>query len=118
MQSIQDLASAVQRVINNVEKVIVGKAEPVAFSLIAVICRGHVLIEDVPGVGKTVLTKAIARSIGCTFKRIQFTPDLLPSDITGVSIYNQKTGNFEFRPGPIMAQIVLVFVMIRPPPRT
>src|SRR5229473_2531791 len=118
MQSIQDLASAVQRVINNVEKVIVGKAEPVAFSLIAVICRGHVLIEDVPGVGKTVLTKAIARSIGCSFKRIQFTPDLLPSDVTGVSVYNQKTANFEFRPGPIMAQIVLADEINRATPKT
>src|SRR5450759_1531404 len=118
MQSIQDLASAVQRVINNVEKVIVGKAEPVAFSLIAVICRGHVLIEDVPGVGKTVLTKAIARSIGCTFKRIQFTPDLLPSDVTGVSIYNQKTSNFEFRAGPVMAQIVLADEINRATPKT
>ena len=118
MQSMQDLASAVQRVVNNVEKVIVGKAEPVAFSLIAVICRGHVLIEDVPGVGKTVLTKAIARSIGCTFRRIQFTPDLLPSDVTGVSIYNQKTGNFEFRPGPIMSQIVLADEINRATPKT
>ena len=118
MQSIQDLATAVQRVVGNVERVIVGKAEPVAFSLIAVICRGHVLIEDVPGVGKTVLTKAIARSIGCTFKRIQFTPDLLPSDITGVSIYNQKSSNFEFRPGPIMAQIVLADEVNRATPKT
>lgn len=118
MQSVQDLATAVQRVINNVEKVIVGKAESVAFSLIAVICNGHVLIEDVPGVGKTVLTKAIARSIGCSFKRIQFTPDLLPSDVTGVSIYNQKTGNFEFRPGPIMAQIVLADEINRATPKT
>ena len=118
MQSVPDLAAAVQRVINNVEKVIVGKAESVAFSLIAVICRGHVLIEDVPGVGKTVLTKAIARSIGCTFKRIQFTPDLLPSDVTGVSIYNQKTGNFEFRAGPIMAQIVLADEINRATPKT
>ncbi len=118
MESVQDLASAVQRVINNVEKVIVGKAESVEFSLIAVICRGHVLIEDVPGVGKTVLTKAIARSIGCTFKRIQFTPDLLPSDVTGVSIYNQKTDNFEFRPGPIMAQIVLADEINRATPKT
>ncbi len=118
MQSVQDLASAVQRVISNVEKVIVGKAETVAFSLIAVVCRGHVLIEDVPGVGKTVLTKAIARSIGCTFKRIQFTPDLLPSDVTGTSIYNQKTGNFEFRPGPIMAQIVLADEINRATPKT
>ncbi len=118
MQSAQDLAGAVQRVIGNVEKVIVGKAEPVAFSLIAVICRGHVLIEDVPGVGKTVLTKAIARSIGCSFKRIQFTPDLLPSDVTGVSIYNQKTDNFEFRPGPVMAQIVLADEINRATPKT
>src|SRR5881398_216852 len=118
MQSIQDLAAAVQRVINNVEKVIVGKAESVAFSLIAVICNGHVLIEDVPGVGKTVLTKAIARSTGCSFKRIQFTPDLLPSDVTGVSIYNQKTGNFEFRAGPIMSQIVLADEINRATPKT
>src|SRR5581483_4562468 len=111
-------ATAVQKVVANVERVIVGKAEPVAFSLIAVICRGHVLIEDVPGVGKTVLTKAIARSIGCSFKRIQFTPDLLPSDVTGVSIYNQKTANFEFRPGPIMAQIVLADEVNRATPKT
>ncbi len=118
MQSVQDLATAVQRVVGNVERVIVGKAEPVAFSLIAVICHGHILIEDVPGVGKTVLTKAIARSIGCTFKRIQFTPDLLPSDVTGVSIYNQKTANFEYRPGPIMAQIVLADEINRATPKT
>ncbi|MBV9690042.1 MAG: MoxR family ATPase [Ktedonobacteraceae bacterium] len=118
MQSAQDLANAVQRVTRNVERVIVGKAEQVTFSLIAVICRGHILIEDVPGVGKTVLTKAIARSIGCTFKRIQFTPDLLPSDVTGVSVYNQKTGNFEFRPGPIMAQIVLADEVNRATPKT
>jgi MoxR-like ATPase len=118
MQSVQDLAVAVQRVVGNVERVIVGKAEAVAFSLIAVICQGHVLIEDVPGVGKTVLTKAIARSIGCTFKRIQFTPDLLPSDVTGVSIYNQKSGNFEFRPGPIMSQIVLADEVNRATPKT
>lgn len=118
MQPMQDVATAVQRVVGNVEKVIVGKAEPVTFSLIAVICRGHILIEDVPGVGKTVLTKAIARSIGCTFKRIQFTPDLLPSDVTGLSIYNQKTGNFEFRPGPVMAQIVLADEINRATPKT
>src|SRR3984893_15107061 len=117
MQSVQDLATAVQRVVANVERVIVGKADSVAFTLIAVICHGHVLIEDVPGVGKTVLTKAIARSIGCTFKRIQFTPDLLPSDVTGVSIYNQKTSNFEFRPGPIMAQIVLADEINRATPK-
>ncbi|GAC1683512.1 MAG: MoxR family ATPase [Ktedonobacteraceae bacterium] len=118
MQSVQDLATAVQRVVANVERVIVGKADSVAFSLIAVICHGHILIEDVPGVGKTVLTKAIARSIECTFKRIQFTPDLLPSDVSGVSIYNQKTGNFEFRPGPVMAQIVLADEINRATPKT
>ncbi len=118
MQSVQDLATAVQRVVGNVERVIVGKADSVAFSLIVVICRGHILIEDVPGVGKTVLTKAIARSIGCTFKRIQFTPDLLPSDVSGVSVYNQKTGNFEFRPGPVMAQIVLADEINRATPKT
>jgi MoxR-like ATPase len=118
MQSVQDLSTSVQRVVANVEKVIVGKGETVAFSLIAVICHGHVLIEDVPGVGKTVLTKAIARSIGCSFKRIQFTPDLLPSDVTGTSIFNQKTSNFEFRPGPIMAQIVLADEINRATPKT
>src|SRR6266567_2523995 len=118
MQSVQDLSTSVQRVVANVEKVIVGKGESVAFSLIAVICHGHVLIEDVPGVGKTVLTKAIARSIGCSFKRIQFTPDLLPSDVTGTSVYNQKTDNFEFRAGPIMAQIVLADEINRATPKT
>src|SRR3989441_10733806 len=118
MQSVQDLATAVQRVVANVEKVIVGKGEAVAFSLIAVICHGHVLIEDVPGVGKTVLTKAIARSIGCSFKRIQFTPDLLPSDVTGTSIFNQKTSNFEFRTGPIKGQIGLADEINRATPKT
>src|SRR5438876_7945212 len=118
MQSVPDLAAAVQRVINNVEKVIVGKAESVAFSMIAVVCRGHVLIEDVPGVGKTVLAKSIARSVGCTFKRIQFTPDLLPSDVTGVSIFNQQSGSFEFRPGPVVAQIVLADEINRATPKT
>ena len=105
-------------IIANVEKVIVGKKDEVELALIALICRGHALIEDVPGVGKTMLAKSIARSIGCTFKRIQFTPDLLPSDITGVSIYNQKTGDFEFREGPIIAQIVLADEINRATPKT
>jgi MoxR-like ATPase len=101
----------------NVERVIIGKREAVELTLIALLCRGHVLLEDVPGVGKTVLAKAIARSIGCNFKRIQFTPDLLPTDVTGVSIYNQKSQEFEFRPGPIMAQIVLADEINRATPK-
>src|SRR5579884_4088973 len=105
-------------VLNNVERVIVGKRQEVELALIALVCQGHVLIEDVPGVGKTVLAKSLARSIGCTFKRIQFTPDLLPSDVTGVSIYNQKTGEFEFRPGPVIAQIVLADEINRATPKT
>src|SRR5574338_825355 len=102
MESIQQIST---RVVENVERVIVGKSREVHLVLVALLCKGHVLIEDVPGVGKTVLAKAIARSVGCTFKRIQFTPDLLPTDVSGVSIYNQKTGEFEYRPGPVMAQI-------------
>ncbi|MGE5619746.1 MAG: AAA family ATPase [Sphingomonadaceae bacterium] len=96
----------------------VGKRAEVESALIALICEGHVLIEDVPGVGKTVLAKALARSIGCSFKRLQFTPDLLPSDVTGVSVFNQKTGEFEFRPGPIIAQIVLADEINRATPKT
>ncbi len=107
-----------ERVVANVEKVIIGKRTEVERALIALICQGHLLIEDVPGVGKTVLAKSLARSLGCTFKRIQFTPDLLPSDVTGVSIYNQKTGEFEFRPGPSMAQIVLADEINRATPKT
>jgi MoxR-like ATPase len=116
--SVADISDAAHRVIANVERVIVGKHDAVHLTLIAVICRGHVLIEDVPGVGKTVLTKAIARSIGCTFKRIQFTPDLLPSDVTGVSMFNQRTGEFEFRAGPIMSQFVLADEINRATPKT
>src|SRR5688572_2922598 len=103
----QDIAAAAGRVVQNVERVIVGKHREVELAVTALLCKGHILIEDVPGVGKTVLSKALAKSLGCTFKRIQFTPDLLPSDVTGVSIYNQQTGTFEFRPGPVMAQVVL-----------
>ncbi len=107
-----------ERVIANVEKVIIGKAEEVHLALTALLCQGHVLIEDVPGVGKTILARSIATSTGCTFRRIQFTPDLLPSDVTGVSIFNQKTGDFEFRPGPIVAQVVLADEINRATPKT
>src|SRR6202162_4201748 len=107
-----------ERVVANVERVIVGKHHEVRLALVALLCRGHLLIEDVPGTGKTSLAKAIARSLGCSFRRIQFTPDLLPSDVTGLSIYNQKTSEFEFRPGPIMAQIVLADEINRATPKT
>ncbi|MBI2777117.1 MAG: MoxR family ATPase [Chloroflexi bacterium] len=106
------------RVLANVERVIVGKHREVRFALVALLCRGHLLIEDVPGTGKTVLAKAIAKSLGCSFRRIQFTPDLLPSDVTGLSIYNQKTQEFEFRPGPIMSQVVLADEINRATPKT
>src|SRR5450759_2008618 len=106
------------RVLANVERVIVGKHNEVRFALVALMCRGHLLIEDVPGTGKTVLAKAIARSLGCSFRRIQFTPDLLPSDVTGLSIFNQKTQEFEFRPGPIMSQVVLADEINRATPKT
>ena len=106
------------RVISNVERVIVGKHHEVRLSLVALLCRGHLLIEDVPGTGKTVLAKAIARSLGCSFRRIQFTPDLLPSDVSGLSIFNQKTREFEFRPGPIMSQVVLADEINRATPKT
>ncbi len=105
-------------VINNVEKVIIGKRREVELAFVAMLCQGHILIEDVPGVGKTMLARSLAKSVGCTFRRIQFTPDLLPSDITGVSVFNPKTRDFEFRPGPIMAQIVLTDEINRATPKT
>lgn len=103
---------------DNVKRVILGKEEAIELGVIALMCQGHVLIEDVPGVGKTMLARSIARSAGCTFKRIQFTPDLLPTDVTGVSIFNQKTSEFEFREGPIIAQIVLADEINRATPKT
>ena len=107
-----------QKIVENVSKVIIGKKPIVEHALSAVVAQGHILIEDVPGVGKTMLAKSISASIGCSFKRIQFTPDLLPSDIVGISIYNQRTGEFQFRAGPVMAQMVLVDEINRATPKT
>ena len=107
-----------QRIIDNVSKVIVGKRAVIEQAMAAVIAQGHILVEDVPGVGKTMLAKSLSISIGCNFKRIQFTPDLLPSDVAGVSIYNQATGEFQFRPGPIMSQVVLADEINRATPKT
>ena len=106
------------KIVANVENVIVGKRAAVELGVVALMCQGHALIEDVPGVGKTMLARSIARSSGCEFKRIQFTPDLLPTDITGVSIYNQKSGEFEFRQGPIISQFVLADEVNRATPKT
>ena len=113
--SIAELAS---ELIANVERVIVGKRDVVELTLVALLCQGHVLIEDVPGVGKTTLAKTFAKSLGCSFKRIQFTPDLLPSDITGNSVFNQRSSTFEFRPGPVFAQLVLADEVNRATPKT
>jgi MoxR-like ATPase len=110
--------SIIQRVVQNIQKVIVGKEEVIELLLAAVLCEGHILLEDVPGTGKTTLARALAASLGCTFRRIQFTPDLLPSDITGLSWFNLKNQEFEFRPGPLMSQIVLADEINRATPRT
>jgi len=107
-----------QRLIQNVEQVIIGKRDAIELIVVGLLARGHVLIEDVPGVGKTMLARSLARSLGCSFSRIQFTPDMLPSDVTGVSIFNQKTREFEFRAGPVMAQIVLTDEINRATPKT
>jgi MoxR-like ATPase len=113
-----DAAVVVQKIIANMERVIIGKRSQITLALVAYLCEGHILLEDVPGVAKTMLARALARSVGCAFKRIQCTPDLLPTDITGVSVFNQKSAEFEFRPGPIFAQTVLADEINRATPRT
>ena len=118
MQQHDTARELAHKIIENIERVIVGKSRAVELGVIALMCEGHALIEDVPGVGKTMLARSIARSVGSTFKRIQFTPDLLPTDVTGVSIYNQQTGEFEFREGPIIAQMVLADEVNRATPKT
>ena len=115
ISSVQDFS---EKIIKNLEKVIVGKRQTLENVVIGLLCQGHILIEDVPGVGKTMLARSLAKSIGSTFKRIQFTPDMLPSDVTGVSIFNQITREFEFRPGPVMSQIVLADEINRATPKT
>ncbi len=112
------IADTVARVRENIRKVIVGKDEVIDLALVAMLCEGHVLLEDVPGIGKTTLAKSIAASLGCSFSRIQFTPDLLPSDVTGIYYFNQKNQEFEYRPGPIMTQVVLADEINRATPRT
>jgi MoxR-like ATPase len=113
-----EVAEFVKKVMTNMEEVIVGKQDVVKLVLVSLLCKGHLLIEDVPGMGKTMLVRTLAKSLGCTFNRIQFTPDLMPSDVTGVSIFNQKTTEFEFRSGPVMAQLILADEINRASPKT
>ncbi|MXX54047.1 MAG: MoxR family ATPase [Dehalococcoidia bacterium] len=112
---LQEMASGLRE---SIQKVVVGKSEVIDLAIIALICKGHVLVEDVPGTGKTTMSKALAQSLGCTFKRIQFTPDLMPTDVLGVNFYNQKSGDFEFRSGPIFSQVLLADEINRATPRT
>jgi MoxR-like ATPase len=115
---VEDVQALAARARANVERVVVGKRELIDLTLVALLCEGHVLLEDVPGLGKTVLAKSVARTLGCSFRRIQFTPDLLPTDVTGLSFFDQKEQEWEFRPGPIFAQIVLADEINRATPRT
>lgn len=112
------ISETASRLRENIQRVIVGKDEIINLALITMLCEGHLLLEDVPGTGKTTLAKTIAASLGCTFRRVQFTPDLLPSDLTGIYYFNQKSQEFEFRPGPLMAQILLADEINRATPRT
>ncbi|HHV43572.1 MAG TPA: MoxR family ATPase [Firmicutes bacterium] len=114
----QEVQAWANQIEENIALVIVGKTDAIELLLVALLCEGHILVEDVPGVGKTMLARSLAASLGCKFSRIQFTPDLLPSDITGVSVFNQKTNDFEFRPGPVMSQILLADEVNRATPRT
>ena len=118
MSDLNGARDVAQSIVNNVKRVIVGKDGPIELGVIALMCQGHVLIEDVPGVGKTMLARSLARSAGCSLKRIQFTPDLLPTDVTGVSVFNQKTSEFEFRAGPVISQLVLADEINRATPKT
>ena len=118
MPTVEAVYHLARQIVANIEKVIVGKRQAVEQAVIALLCQGHLLIEDIPGVGKTMLARSLARSLGASFRRIQFTPDMLPSDVTGLSVFNQATGRFEFRPGPIMAQIVLADEINRATPKT
>ena len=112
------ISESMQRARENIQQVIVGKDEQINLALVAVLCEGHILVEDVPGIGKTTLAKSIAASLGCTFRRIQFTPDLLPSDVTGINYFNQKNQEWEFRAGPVFSQLLLADEINRATPRT
>ena len=118
LAEVESIRAAAERLQASVERVIVGKTDVVRLAMVALLCEGHILLEDVPGIGKTTLAKAIARSLGCSFRRIQFTPDLMPSDVTGINFYNQKLGEFMFREGPLIAQVVLADEINRATPRT
>ena len=116
--ALPEVAAVAQRIRDNIGRVIVGRDQVIDYTLAAILCEGHVLLDDVPGLGKTMMAKSLARSVGCSFRRIQFTPDLMPSDVTGVNIFNQRSGEFEFRAGPLLTQMVLADEINRASPRT